>query len=61
MEQTSRLSTSIIFIMGIMMLVVGTLAIITHLDMVGAVILIIVGIIGIVGGLIDLFEKKKQY
>lgn len=60
MDETRKLSKSVIIIMGIMMTVMGGVAIVTCLNMVGAVILIIVGIIGIVGGLIGSFEEKEQ-
>ena len=60
MEQTARPSKSLIIIMGIMMLVTGSVAIVINLDMVGAIILILVGIISIVGSLKLLFEEKEQ-
>ena len=60
MDETRKLSKSVIIIMGIMMTVMGGVAIITNLNIVGAVILVMVGIIGIVGGVIGSFEKKEQ-
>ena len=60
MDETRKLSKSVIIIMGIMMTVMGGVAIITNLNIVGAVILVMVGIIGIVGGVIGSFEEKEQ-
>ena len=46
--------------MGIMMSVMGGVAIITDLNVVAAVILVVVGVTGIVGGAIGSFEDKEQ-
>jgi len=60
MEQKSSISKSTAIIMGIMLLMMGGIALIIKMNLVGSVLLLIIGIIGIVGGFIGKFEEKDE-
>jgi len=60
MKEKSPVSRTMTVIMGVMFLAMGAIAFVCNLNMVGATMLVIIGIIGIVGGIKGSFEEKDQ-
>ncbi len=50
-----------LILVGVMLIVMGGVAYITNLHPVGAVVLITVGMIGIIGGTVGSREKEQQH
>ena len=58
MEQKSAVSKTAAIIVGLMFLIMGGVAFLVKLNVVGSVILVAIGLVGIIGGMIGKFEEK---
>ena len=60
MEQKRQLSKSTTLILGAMFLIMGVTTLIMKLNIVGSILLVVIGITGIVGAILGKFEDEEQ-
>ena len=60
MEQKASISKAAAIITGVMLLVMGGIAFICQMNVVGSTLLVCIGLIGIVGGLMGKFENEGE-
>ena len=60
MDQTAQISKKTAIFAGFMFLIMGGLAFLVEMNIVGVILLVGLGIIGIVGGMRGTFEEKNK-
>jgi len=60
MEQKRRLSRITTIIIGVMFLIMGVITLTLKLNMLGSILLIVIGITGIAGAILGKFEDYEQ-
>lgn len=60
MNQKSGISKSTTIISGSMFLVMGVIAIFVGMNLLGSILLVLIGLVGIVGGIFGTFEDNKE-
>lgn len=60
MEQKSVISKSTATVVGLMFLIMGGVAFLVKLNVVGSIILVGIGLVGIVGGVIGKFKEEDE-